>query len=217
MPIGYTKGMALVYARAYCKLVAFDPAAVAMAVADRKDSKTDALSWYAAEFADLGLSNGRNGVDTLRNVFNLLIGLGVRESSGRYFCGRDTSADFREADSAEAGLFQSSFGARVYNSNMTEVYLSYKGRTDFLDVFKEGAGTPDAANLRNWGSGEGANFQALSKSCPAFAAEYAALCLRYHRAEYGTIRDKKVEVSSNCDAFLKGIENIINSSNIADV
>ena len=97
-----------------------------------------------------------------------------------------------------------------------EVYFSYKGRTDFLDIFKEGAGNPDAENLRNWGTGEGANFQALSKSCPAFAAEYAALCLRYHRAEYGTIRDKKVEVSSNCDAFLKGIENIIRSSNIAD-
>ena len=59
MPIGYTKGMALVYARAYCKLIAFDPAAVAMSVADRKDSKTDALSWYAVEFADLGLSNGQ--------------------------------------------------------------------------------------------------------------------------------------------------------------
>ena len=176
-------------------------------------SKTDALSWYAVEFADLGLSNGHKW--------------GARYSTQRIqpsdwarrarefralFLRRDTTADFREADSAEAGLFQSSFGARVYNSNMMEVYLSYKGRTDFLDIFKEGAGNPDAENLRNWGTGEGANFQALSKSCPAFAAEYAALCLRYHRAEYGTIRDKKVEVSSNCDAFLRGIENIMRAT-----
>lgn len=218
MPIGYMKGMALAYARVYCKLLAFAPEAIAMAVADRQSSKTDALSWYGETYADLGLDNSANGVATLRNLFNMLIGLGVHESSGRYFCGRDRNANFTESDSAEAGLFQASYGARTANSNMQSLYEAYKDHNDMLDVFKEGVGPPDSDNLKNWGhQAEGLNWQKLTKECPAFAAEYAALCLRYHRSEFGTIRDRKVEVTAGCDAFLKGVEQVIADHGISKV
>jgi hypothetical protein len=218
MPIGYMKGMALAYARVYCKLLAFAPEAIAMAVADRQSSKTDALSWYAETYANLGLDNSAHGVATLRNLFNMLIGLGVHESSGRYFCGRDKNADFTQSDSAEAGLFQTSYGARIANANMQDVYAAYKGHTDFLDVFKEGVAQPDADNLKNWGNEqEGLNWQKLTKQCPAFAVEYAALCLRYHRGEFGTIRDRKVEVTAGCDAFFRGVEQVIADHGISKV
>ena len=39
------------------------------------------------------------------------LGLGMRESSGQYCCGRDTSEDNTTADTAEAGLFQMSWNA----------------------------------------------------------------------------------------------------------
>jgi len=35
----------------------------------------------------------------------------MRESSGQYCCGRDTSEDNTTADTAEAGLFQMSWNA----------------------------------------------------------------------------------------------------------
>ena len=52
------------------------------------------------------MDNDAAGVDTVRHLFVLLIGLGMRESSGKYCEGRDKSASNRSAETAEAGLFQ---------------------------------------------------------------------------------------------------------------
>src|SRR5690348_1742885 len=91
-PAGYIKGMALVYARVYCKLKAENAAAVEMAKANTGDNDHDALAWYGDIFAAAGMDNENAGADTLRHLFVLMMGLGMRESSGKYCEGRDTSA-----------------------------------------------------------------------------------------------------------------------------
>jgi Bacterial SH3 domain len=111
-PRGYIKGMALVYARVYCKLKSGDSAAIEMAKANTGNRDRDALAWYAARFDAVNMSNETSGALTLRHLFVLLIGLGMRESSGRYCEGRDRSANNTGANTAEAGLFQMSYDAR---------------------------------------------------------------------------------------------------------
>jgi len=83
-PAGYLKGLALAFARAYNKLKAGDPSAKLMAQANRQNNQTDALSWYGQRFSNVNYDNTKDGVDTLRHLFVLLTGLGMRESSGRY-------------------------------------------------------------------------------------------------------------------------------------
>jgi hypothetical protein len=111
-PLGYIKGMAVMFAVALRKLAQGDPAAVEMAGASSGDPSRDTLAYYASEFARLGMRNDVSGIDTLRHLFVLMIGLGMRESSGRYCEGRDQSASNTSADTAEAGLFQMSWDAR---------------------------------------------------------------------------------------------------------
>jgi hypothetical protein len=100
------EGMALTYARVYCKFKAGNAVLADMAQPDSTNPAHDALSWYAPQFANAGMDNAVAGADTLRHLFVLLVGLGMQESSGRYSCGRDTTADNTGADTAEAGLFQ---------------------------------------------------------------------------------------------------------------
>src|SRR4051794_22968007 len=73
-PMGYTKGMALVYARVLCKLKAGDAAATDMAKANTGNKDHDALSWYDEIFAARGMRNDASGADTLRHLFVLLMG-----------------------------------------------------------------------------------------------------------------------------------------------
>src|SRR5262249_10854782 len=84
-------------ARVCLKLKAGDSAALAM-TAPLGGTSSDALAWYGAAAGDRST--------TLRQLFALLYGLGMRESSGNCFEGRDRSASNVTADTAEAGLFQ---------------------------------------------------------------------------------------------------------------
>ena len=65
-PLGYIKGMAVMFAVALRKLAQGDPAAVEMARASSGDPSRDALAYYASEFARLGMRNDVSGIDTLR-------------------------------------------------------------------------------------------------------------------------------------------------------
>src|SRR6266849_5811835 len=137
-PAGYIKGMALVYARAYCKLKAGDAAAVEMANAKTTDAERDALAWYSEIFGAAGMNNDIAGVDTLRHLFVLLIGLGMRESSGKHCEGRDRSASNTTAETAEAGLFQTSFNARSASPLLPQLFAHYLAHPNgFIEVFRE--------------------------------------------------------------------------------
>jgi hypothetical protein len=215
-PLAYTKGMAVVYARVYCKLKTGDAAAVLMAKKKTADPGHDVLAFYDRHFAAAGMKNDTDGVETLRHLFVLMVGLGVQESSGRYCVGRYTTQGYAHADDAEAGLFQASFnttaGSPTIMKNLFDHYDANPA-TGFLDVFKERVRCSQA-DWKNWGdpSERGYRWQQLTKSCPAFAVEFAAVGLRTHRLTWGqAIRMGHVEIVPDCDVMFKGVETVMNS------
>lgn len=215
-PRGYIRGMAVMFGRVYCKMNAGRDAASEMAMADTGDASTDALAWYAAEFGQLGMDNSIAGVDVLRHLFVLLTGLGMRESSGKHCEGRDMSASNTGAETAEAGLFQVSHNSIGAHFLLAALFDQYKGSTDFLDIFEEGVAC-SSDSWKNWGAGEGNDFQALTKSCPAFAVEYAALALRKIRKHWGPIGHKTAELRPECDDLFKSVCAFIDDNGIAEV
>ena len=113
--------MTLVFARAVCQPQRPDVQVVSAPV-DTSPRNDDALAVYQAQFQADGMRNDAAGVDTLRHSYALLIGLGMMESSGKYCEGRDVSQCFTTADNAEAGLFQTSFGARRFSPVLQELF-----------------------------------------------------------------------------------------------
>jgi len=204
--VGYIPGIGQVYALALIWLTANDPVVIEMAQANTEDTDTDALAWYAAEFAKLGMSNDVPGIDTLRHLFALLIGLGMRESSGKYYEGRDITATNVTSDTAEAGLFQMSWNMKTASPQMPILMESFIADPNgMLPIFSEGL-TPTSAGLTNFGSGQGAMYQFLAKYCPAFAVMTAALGLRTRRKHWGPINRREVELVAEADDFLQQIE-----------
>jgi hypothetical protein len=206
-PIGYTKGMALVYAKALCDQKRSDVVLVSKA---KTESIYDALNWFGVEFSNKKMDNSKDGPDSLRHTFVLLIGLGLRESSGKHCEGRDMSATNVSADTTEAGLFQTSYNSRVFSSELPKLHAKYKASNSgcFYDVFHEGVKCTEA-NLKNWGEGEGVTFQKMSKGCPAYAAEYAAVMLRVKRSHYGPLNTRSAEIRTECNDLLKKVESMI--------
>jgi hypothetical protein len=218
-PMAYFKGMAVVYARVYCKFKAGDPAAVDMARKKTDDAAHDALALYDPAFAQLGLSNDSDGVDTLRHLFVLLTGLGVRESSGYHCRGRYMGQDFSHADDAEAGLFQTAYSLRnKYPSILNPLIQHYTDNpSGFVEIFSAGI-TCGAQDWKNWGdpSEAGYKLQQLTKTCPAFAAEYAAVGMRHSLRSWGPLKSsdplKKPEIVPDCDTLYTGVEAIMESA-----
>ena len=218
-PRPYIEGVALVFARAVCQPERADVQIVSAPVDDSPHSD-DALSVYKAEFAAAGMRNDKAGIDTLRHSYALLIGLGMMESSGKYCEGRDVSQCFTTADSAEAGLFQTSFGARNFSPVLPQLFQTYgaEQRGCLLDVF-QGSITCKIQKSHNAdcpsetsdvaGTGPGADWQRLTKTCPAFATEYAAVVLRKHggkRGEFNPIRKRQAELRPECDSMLQKVQ-----------
>jgi peptidoglycan hydrolase-like protein with peptidoglycan-binding domain len=213
-PAGYIKGIAVSYANAYAKWKQGASATAVMAAAASGNSSTDALSWYAAGFSTLGMSNATAGSDALRHTFVLLTGLGMRESSGRYCCGRDMSASNVTADTAEAGLFQQSWNSRSASPELPKLFAQYSGNPQgFLSVFQEGV-TPQAGDLTNYGSGDGAAFQALCKSCPDFAVEAAAIGLRTIRQHWGPINRQEAELRPEADQLFQQVQALVDAGGV---
>ena len=211
MPRGYAKGVALSFARGVCAPSRADVAIVAMA--KTTNTQRDALAWYSAEFAALNLDNSVAGLDTFRHAYTLLVGLGMRESSGEHCVGRDQSATNTTADSAEAGAWQTSYDSRGASPVLPALFSQYRASTRgcFSSTYAEGV-TCSAADWQNWGTGDGAVFQQLEKECPGFAAEYAAVMLRVQGGSlghYGPLRTKAAEIRPECDAMLRGVQAIV--------
>jgi N-acetylmuramoyl-L-alanine amidase len=210
-PIGYIKGMAVVFALVYSEWKAADPAAAAMAAADTDKREADALTWYRARFKANEMSNTVAGTDTLRHLFVLLTGLGMRESSGKYCEGRDMSAHNIKSDTAEAGLFQMSWDAHRASPLIKKLFSEYsKDPQGFLSIFQEGVicGHQD---LANYGDGDGAAFQQLCKSCPAFAVEAAAVGVRVLRKHWGPINNRAAEIRPEADDLFQRVQSSVDA------
>jgi len=212
MPTGYVKGVALAFARAVCNRTRSDVLVVSRSKTG--DDASDALSWFDSNFAALGMRNDVAGIEPLRHTYTLLLGLGMRESSGEHCTGRDASATNVSSDSAEAGAWQTSWDSRSASTELPMLFNLHKGSTRgcFLDTFAEGV-TCSAADLKNWGTGaDGLAFQQLEKKCPGFAAEYAAVMLRVqggNMGHYGPLRTKAAEIRSECDALFQQVQVVV--------
>jgi hypothetical protein len=219
-PAGYIKGMALVYARVYVKLKNGNAAALDMAAANTGIAASDALAHYNDIFAAAGMNNSLFGAATLRHLFVLLIGLGMRESGGNYCTGRDLSAANINPQTAEAGMFLTSFNSMVASPFLTQIFEHYSRRPlGFESVFSEGAtcttGDFDTVRSSDGGGGQQVSdaerFQQLAKGCPAFAAEFAAVGLRHIRRHWGPINRREAEVRPECDAMLRQVQDFMDA------
>jgi hypothetical protein len=211
-PAGYIQGMAFAYAVMLRKLEAADPVAVITAQADMDDEAHDALTWYAAQFKALGMDNSGHGVETLRHLWVLLIGLGMRESSGQHCLGRDQSASNTTAETAEAGLFQTSWNAGACSSDFEKLLDEY-GEMGACQQAGEALFSADVscsqAEWSCYGSGDGLAYQQLAKAAPQFACETTALGARYLRQHWGPLNRKEVEIRIEADLMLQDIEALL--------
>jgi uncharacterized protein (TIGR02594 family) len=209
-PVGYTAGVALCFALAQTGLAEGEaPAFIRMARADTNNPDKDALSWYRSKFQALGMDNSQDGIDTLRHLFTLMLGLGMRESSGRYCEGRDMSASNVQSDTAEAGLFQTSWNIRSCDPAIAPLLpLYWDDPNGFLTTFQNGV-APDANDLGNFGSGDGAKYQFLSKYAPAFHAFVTALGMRSLRQHWGPINRNEVELKPEADDMLWQVQELV--------
>lgn len=211
-PAGYVKGVAATFALVYQKYLADDPAATQMARANSGDDDKDALSWYDSNFRAIGMSNAAPGADALRHLFVLLLGLGMRESSGNCFEGYDVTAASHTSTSAEAGLFQQSYDSFSASPELPRLMAAYQANPTwgFQSIFREGVagGMTDSV-----GSGAGADFQRLCKLSPSFAVEAAAVGLRVLRRHWGPINRKEAELLPAADQMFLQIQDIVEKGN----
>ncbi|MFT3788123.1 MAG: hypothetical protein QM770_18455 [Tepidisphaeraceae bacterium] len=209
-PAGYVKGMAVSYAKCYHDLSTGKENVVEMAKAVGEDPAKDALAHYAEVFQQAGLDNSKDGVDTLRHLFVLMLGLGMRESSGRYCEGRDRSADNTTAETAEAGLFQTSFNARRASPLLPKLFTDFQAKPvpSYLDVFKEGVRAKES-DLENFGAGDGKAFQEVSKTCPFFAVVFAGIGLRNIRKHWGPINRRAAQIRPEADRLFADVQALV--------
>lgn len=199
-PAGYVKGMAVSFALALEGLRNGDAVAAAMAVAPA-DSSHDALAWYADLLPKPAAADAEG---RLIELFTLMLGLGMRESSGKHCEGRDRSASNTTAETAEAGLFQVSYNSHRATPTLDHLLQVYQGRTDLQDVFSEGVRC-SAEAWEDWGAGAGHDFQHLTKHCPAFAVAYTAVLLRHLRKHWGPINRKEAEIRPEATELFQAV------------
>jgi N-acetylmuramoyl-L-alanine amidase len=221
-PDGYVKGFALAWANTYRQWQMGYGPAVEMAKKNSGNSEKDVLQWYYTQYRDANMDNTRDGADTLRHLWALLMGLGMRESSGQHCCGRDQSADNVSSDTAETGLFQTSYNAHSCSSKFDELFNAFSAAasTDnpqgFMDYFSEDVSC-SSSDWQNYGSGNGAKFQDMCKKQPAFACETCAIVLRKLRQHYGPINREEAELKSDADVMLKQVQDWIDANLDRDV
>lgn len=201
----YVDGMALMYAKQVCgqgsDFIKQDKINSTFYIKwqNKHYPHRDALEYYGISGSEL-------------NTYTFLIGLGMRESNGRYCKGRDRSQNYVEGHEAEAGIFQMAWVARLFNTEMPAIYEAYKSgkKSCELDAFKSPEVTRrcDSYDAKIFGNGEGRNWQVLTKKCPAFAVEWAALLIRSNYRHFGPIIRKEVEYRNACRVMLQKVEKV---------
>ena len=209
LPVGYTAGIAQCFGLAATRLMQSHPTATQAAQADRNLPDYDALTWYRDKFSAIGMDISQDGIDTLRALFVLLLGLGARESSGRYCEGRDMSASNVSADTAEASMYQTSWNIRSCSSAIAPLLQEYWANPNgFLPTFQHGV-TLKKDELANYGSGDGAKFQFLSKYSPAFHCFVTGIGLRYLRQHWGPINRHDAEVKHEANLMFLDVQHLL--------
>jgi hypothetical protein len=218
-PLGYTKGMALLYAEDYARLQHGDQVILALSRGAAKDNDNDGLAQFRAKFANIGLDVTSSGAEALRSLYVLLFELGVRETDGRYYLGLDSGPNKPDeeinANTTEAGLFSSSCNFSSDDTLAHSIFQRYRtagsvAGKQYLRIFAEGVPPPENGNDANVGTGDGLVFQKLTKANPRFATEFAAAAVRHSGyLNYFFIQFNLMEISKEAAQLFTTIENIV--------
>jgi hypothetical protein len=203
-PVGYIKGMALMYAKSLCESRGSAGPAVTIMKQPLVGGE-DALVRYRDDLAQNGV-DVNNDIERLRAIYTLGIGEGMRESSGNTTDGRDKTVKHPTVANAEAGLFQQSFDSFGKSPVFARLFEQYKANTGacLLATFKEGI--PRVITRPVFGTGPGAEFQRFTRACPAFATEYAMVLFRINQTHFGPIKRHQAEYFQPCNEMLKEVE-----------
>lgn len=189
-PVGFVIGHALAYANAVCTPGDLADSVISGPVGS---PDRDALAWLAVKTKDTRLA-----------TWTLAMGLAQRESSGRMCAGADvTNPSSIKHDTAEAGLYQTSWDARAAHKVLSPMLSSWKGSC-LAKEFAEGTKC-SALMASGVGTGDGVNFQKRAKLCPAFATDFALVTLRLLRKHYGPLNRKEAEYRAECETMLSGV------------
>lgn len=108
-------------------------------------------------------------------------------------------------------MFQTSWNIRSgddYIEGLLEDF--WVNPNGFLEQFQVGV-TLDSNDLGNYGSGDGAKYQFLSKYAPAFHVMVTALGLRVLRNHWGPLNRNEVELRKEADDLLRQVEELLNN------
>lgn len=204
-PVGYIKGMALMYAKSFCESKGSIETAATIMKQPLRENGEDSLVRYRVDLRTSGIDVAID-IERLRALYTLGIGEGMRESSGNTTEGRDANAMHPSANTAEAGLFQTSFDSITRSPALAKLFEQYKADAGAcrLEIFKERIPTVDTRPV--FGTGPGAEFQRFTRVCPAFATEYAMVLLRINRTHFGPIKRHEAEFFKPCSDMLKQVE-----------
>lgn len=134
---------------------------------------------------------------TLPNIYWLLTGLGIRESTGKHCTGRDMSAGWSQSDTAESGIHQTSYNSNAFSPYLKTFFKTWK-KNGFREDFAKGV-TCSASNWKYWGDKpDGLLFQKMSKEQPAFHVEYTALLLKETYKHHGPLVRREVQLQKPC-------------------
>lgn len=125
------------------------------------------------------------------------------------------SADNVSADTAEASMYQTSWNIRSCSSAIPPLLQEYWANpSGFLPTFQKGCSLK-ADDLGNFGSGDGAKFQFLSKYAPAFHCFVTGVGLRYLRQHWGPINRQEVEIRPDANKMLLEVQHLL-SEDVAE-
>lgn len=213
-PVGYIKGIALVYAKSLCESRGSVETAATVMRRPLLRSGEDSLVRYERDLQRSGIDASKE-IERLRAVYTLGIGEGMRESSGNTTEGFDAGASRPPtAATAEAGLFQSSFDSINRSPALAKLFEQYKANPGacLLQTFMEGIPAREIDRRPVVGTGPGAEFQRFTRECPAFATEYAMVMFRVNRTHFGPIKRHEAEFFKPCSDMLKEVEAVVTCS-----
>ncbi|MGV2387762.1 MAG UNVERIFIED_CONTAM: hypothetical protein LVR29_03695 [Microcystis novacekii LVE1205-3] len=169
-------------------------------------------------FGDLGMNNSVAGVDTLRHLFVLLIGLRNARKFRKTHCeGRDRSASNTTAETAEAGLFQTSYNARHAHTLLPQLFEQYLANSSgFIEIFEKGVTCPPQ-DWENYERGERERISTLVQNLSNFCHRICRYWLKKSTENIGQINHLEAEIRPEADALLQEVQKIVDQLNLCSL
>lgn len=110
-------------------------------------------------------------------------------------------------------MFQTSWNIRSCSDEippLLDVWEPGNQAQCYLNIFKKSVSC-SSSDWSNYGSGDGAQYQQMSKICPPFHAEVTMVGLRKLRQHWGPINRYEVELKNSADEMFKAVQDYVDS------